>query len=54
MRGRSLNNILNYRPRKAYSFPNLAIAFPLLVEGADSRINESFLVLIKLVLLKNI
>jgi hypothetical protein len=51
---RGLNNILNYRPRKAYNFPDLAIAFTLLAEGADSRANRSFLVLIKLVLLKNL
>jgi hypothetical protein len=52
--GRGLNNILNYGPRKAYSFPNLAIAFPLLAEGADGSINGSLLVLIRLVLRKNI
>jgi hypothetical protein len=51
---RSLNNILNYRPRKAYNLPDLAIAFALLAEGADSRANRSFLVLIRLVLLKNL
>ena len=28
--GRALNNILNYRPSKAYDLPNLAIALPLL------------------------
>jgi hypothetical protein len=43
---RGLDNILNYRPRKAYNFPNLAIAFTLLVEGVDNRVNRSFLVLI--------
>ena len=51
---RGLDNILNYRPRKAYNLPDLAIAFPLLVKGADSRVNGSFLVLIRLVLLKNL
>ena len=51
---RGLNNILNYRPRKAYNLPDLAIAFALLAEGADSRANRSFLVLIRLVLLKNL
>jgi hypothetical protein len=29
--GKALNNILNYRPSKAYNLPNLAIALPLLV-----------------------
>jgi len=51
---RGLNNILNYGPRKAYNLPDLAIAFPLLAEGVDSRANRGFLVLIGLVLLKNL
>jgi len=51
---RGFNNILNYRLRKAYNLPNLAIAFALLVEGVDNRANKSFLVLIRLVLLKNL
>jgi hypothetical protein len=53
-RAKGLNNMLDYRPRKAYNLPDLAIAFPLLAEGADSRANGSFLVLIRLVLLKNL
>ena len=51
---RGLNNILNYGPRKAYNLPDLAIAFALPAEGADSGVNRSFLVLIRLVLLKNL
>ena len=51
---RGLNNILNYGPRKVYNLPDLAIAFPLLAEGADGRANGGFLVLIGLVLLKNL
>ena len=51
---RGLDNMLNYGPRKAYNLPDLAIAFPLLAEGADGRANGSFPVLIRLVLLKNL
>jgi hypothetical protein len=51
---RGLDNILNCGPRKAYNLPDLAIAFTLPAEGADSRANRSFLVLIRLVLLKNL
>jgi hypothetical protein len=39
--GRALDNILNYRPSKAYDLPNLAIALSLLVKGANSRTNRS-------------
>jgi hypothetical protein len=52
--GKGLDNILNYGPRKAYSLPDLAIAFPLPAEGADGSTNGSFLVLIRLVLYKNV
>jgi len=34
--GRGLDNILNCGPGKACSLPDLAIAFPLPTEGADS------------------
>jgi hypothetical protein len=54
IRGRGLNNILNYRSSKAYSLPDLAIAFLLLVKEANSSTNRSSLVLIRLVLFKNI
>jgi len=52
--GRALNNILNYRPSKAYNLPNLAIALSLLAKGVNSRTNRSLLVLIRFVILKNI
>jgi hypothetical protein len=51
---KGLNNVLNYGPRKACNLPDLAIAFALPAEGADGRANRSFLVLIRLVLLKNL
>ena len=51
---RGLDNMLNCGPRKACNLPDLAIAFPLPAEGADSRANGGFLVLIGLVLLKNL
>jgi hypothetical protein len=52
--GRGLDNILNCGPRKAYSLPDSAIAFPLPAEGADGSMNGSFPVLIRLVLRKNV
>jgi len=52
--GRGLNNMLNYGPGKVYDLPDLAIAFPLPAEGADSSTNGSSPVLIRLVLLRNV
>ena len=53
IRGRTLDNILNYGPGKPYFLPNLTITSSLPTERAYNYTSKYFLVLIRFMVLKN-